>query len=69
MPFTPSKELTDTHVRVALADRAKMADEFIEPARLGYVRLKPAPEIATASEGIGDRNLVDDPARETQESP
>jgi hypothetical protein len=37
-----------------------MADEFIEPARLGYVRLKPAPQITTTSDGIGERNLVDD---------
>lgn len=66
MPFSPSRKATELSIRAALEDRNKMAEGFVEPARLGYKRLKPAPNITTVTDGIGDINLVDDPKPETQ---
>lgn len=66
VPFTPSREATDLRIRAALKERGRMAAGFTELARLGYKRLKPAPNITTVTDGIGDINLVDDPKPDTQ---
>ncbi|MGE0851867.1 MAG: hypothetical protein AB7O44_19950 [Hyphomicrobiaceae bacterium] len=66
VPFTPSREATELRIRAALDERSRIATGFVERARLGYRRLKPAPRIATVTDGIGDTNLVDDPKPETQ---
>ena len=56
---TPSKESTELLVTAAITRRDQMAQDFIVPARLGYVTLKPGPAISTSSDGIGPSNLVD----------
>jgi hypothetical protein len=60
-PFTPSKEATAHQIAAQLTRREQIAQQFIEAAPLGYVKLNSEPNITMLSSRVGKDNLVRDP--------